>query len=439
MRAMMVTVVGAGYVGLSSALALAAAGHRVRVFDRRDELVALLRRGIDPLGEPYVTELLAALPVEFTTDPGAAYEGAAFIVIAVGTPTTDAGHADLEQLDDACRTIARVAPRCDVLIRSTVPVGTCDRLQGEVLKGFRVISNPEFLREGYAAIDSFHPNRIVAGGASGEEAAFRELYGPILEQTYPAVAGLAPRSQRPKLFWMSRRSAELTKYAANGLLAAKLSFVNEIANVAATVRADMRDVAHALEADTRIGEGFLHPGLGWGGSCLPKDTRALAAMASEHGYDFALLHAVIRQNDAQLARFHTMIEREFVGRSDVRIGLLGLAFKSGTSDCRQSPAATLAELFIARGWSVSAYDPAVKASPFLPRGIAIAGSTRDAAAGADALVVATEWPEFATMDLPGLRRIMRGGLIFDGRCIVGPREAAKAGFRYHGVCPSGED
>jgi UDPglucose 6-dehydrogenase len=230
---------------------------------------------------------------------------------------------------------------------------------------------------------------------------------------------------------MDRRSAELTKYAANAFLATKLSFVNEIANVAGLVGADIRAITGALGLDPRIAPAFLRPGIGWGGACFPKDVRALEAFANDEGYDFTVLRAVIDQNNSQLERFFSLIAAEFTGSAGVRIGLLGLAFKANTADCRESPAVALANLMADRGWEVSAYDPAVTERPSdLSPSVRIASSAAAAAIGADALVVATEWPEFADADLGLLRGLMRGDAIFDGRCVIDPARSKAAGLRY---------
>lgn len=434
---MRITVVGAGYVGIASALTLAASGHVVRVLDIDEARVAQLSNYEDPLGEPHIDTLLrAGLPLSFTTDPGEGYSDSTVALFAVGTPPGPTGAADLQYLGAAAETAARfMAPGGTVVVRSTVPVGTADQLRTGPLHGLRVISNPEFLREGRVVEDSLHPDRIVGGGDPEDEALFRAVYEGVLEQKYPAVDGLGLARERPQLFWMDRRSAELAKYAANAFLATKLSFVNEIANVAASVGANIRSVTASLAADPRIGPDFLRPGIGWGGSCFPKDTRALAAFAAESGYEFLVLRAAVEQNNAQLRRFHREIANELRGKADVRIGLLGLAFKAGTADCRESPATALAELLLAEGWSVTAYDPAVRASPLVPTGVRVVDSALEAARGADALIIATEWPDFATADLRVLRASMRGDLLFDGRCIVAPEAAAAAGLRYLGVCP----
>jgi UDPglucose 6-dehydrogenase len=314
-------------------------------------------------------------------------------------------------------------------------VGTADALQRGAARRFVVASNPEFLREGRAIADSLCPDRIVAGGSPDAESLVVGLYEPIIAQQFAAFGTVSPLARRPKFHWMERRSAELTKYAANAFLATKLSFVNEMANVAAALDADIRAVLEALAADPRIGASYMRPGIGWGGSCFPKDTRALSSFALESGYDFRVLRAVIEQNNDQVRRFFEMIRAAITHSDHVKIALLGLAFKAGTADCRESPAVAVARLIQDQGWALTAFDPAIRAgSPSAPEKIAIASSAEDAVVDADAIVVATEWPQFQDLDFQKLRKLTRGNLLFDGRCIIEPRVASAAGFQYHGIC-----
>ena len=422
---MRLTVVGAGYVGLASALAFAAVGHEVVCVERDPARLALLRRREDPLGEPGVGELLRQTAVRFVeSDPE--LDHADVVLVAVGTPMRADGHADLAQIDEVSRIIAYDArPGTVVAIRSTIPVGTCDRLQTGVLGHQVVVSNPEFLREGHALEDTFAPTRIVAGGPSGARAIVEALYAPLRARLERSAEAL-----HVPLVWTTSRSAELAKYAANGFLATKLSFVNEIANLADVVGADAAAVLRTMALDPRIGAGHLRPGLGWGGSCFPKDTRALAALAAGEGYDFIVLRAAIEQNNRQLAQFAYLIERET--HADATIGLLGLAFKAGTADTRESPALALARRLARTGRRVNAYDPAIRSTPYA----AISRVDSDAFAAcaeADVVVVATEWPEFAALDLCALRQVTRGDLLVDGRAVIDPARAAAAGFRYRGV------
>src|SRR6266542_2761901 len=373
---MRLTVVGAGYVGLASALAFAATGHEVVCVERDPDRLALLRRREDPLGEPGVATLLTSTRARFVNaDPE--LDRAELVLVAVGTPMRRDDHADLAQVHDACRVLA---------------VGT--RTGG-----------------------------VVAGGPPAAR--------PVIEELY---AGIRARSAAPiPLLWTTSRSAELAKYAANGFLATKLSFVNEVANLADVVGADAGAVLRSMALDPRIGAGHLRPGLGWGGSCFPKDTRALAALAAGEGYDFIVLKAAIEQNNRQLAEFAGMIERETP--AGPTIGMLGLAFKAGTADTRESPALALAERLAQTGKRVHAYDPAVRCVPCA----AIARVDADplaACVDADAVVIATDWPEFASLDLPALRAVTRGDLIFDGRGMIDPARADAAGFRYRGTGPT---
>jgi UDPglucose 6-dehydrogenase len=430
---MRVSVMGAGYVGTSSAAVLGACGHDVTCVEQDDTRLQRWRRADDPLGEPGLAELLVRSKVNFVPDPRS-IASADVVIVAVGTPPDDRGRPDITQVDAAAVEIAEYARDGTlVLVRSTVPVGTCDRLQNGPLRRLRVVSNPEFLREGRALHDAFFPDRIVAGGPPEAQGAFEELYRRIMEGR--DLPGGPARGERVPVLWMSARSAELAKYAANGFLATKLSFVNEIANLAFTVGADASSVLGSMAFDPRIGPQYLHPGLGWGGSCFPKDTRALEAIAAGAGYDFVVLRAAIEQNTRQLTRFAAAIERAVPSHG--RVGMLGLAFKAGTADVRASPAIALARRLSSRGLMVSAFDPAVSAIADEP-GVQVRSTVVDACDGADAVAIATEWPEFATIDLRALRRVTRGDLLFDGRCLISPQSAVAAGFRYRSLVGFGD-
>jgi nucleotide sugar dehydrogenase len=429
---MRVTVLGAGYVGATSAVVLAHLGHDVTCIERDARRLASWRTGNDPLGEPGLAELRAQRDVSFVDD-ASAIASADVIVVAVGTPMGSAGDPDLSQLDGAVAQILAFARTgAIVLMRSTVPVGTCDRLQHGQLRHLRVVSNPEFLREGRAVHDSLFPDRIVAGGPPEARPVVEDLYRRIIDGELDGGDG--SRRAVPVL-WMSARSAELAKYAANGFLATKLSFVNEIANLAQAVGADASAVLGSMGWDPRIGPHFLRPGLGWGGSCFPKDTRALKVIADGVGYDFVVLRAAIQQNTRQLCRFAAAIEQALPERGEV--GLLGLAFKAGTPDTRESPALELARLLLRAGLRVSAYDPAVRKLPDEPN-VVLRSSILEACNGVDAIAIATEWPEFADMELAAVRRVTRGDLLFDGRALIAPSRAVAAGFRYQGLSGFGD-
>jgi UDPglucose 6-dehydrogenase len=430
---MRVTVIGAGYVGATSAVVLAYLGHRVTCVERDAARLASWRSGSDPLHEPGLGELLAENEVRFV-DNASDMASADVIVVAVGTPMGVGGVPDLSQLESAVDQMAALArDGTVVLIRSTVPVGTCDRLQSGPLRHLCVVSNPEFLREGHAVQDALFPDRIVAGGPEEARPVFEELYRRVISGQ--DLFGGDGRTRAVPVFWMSARSSELAKYAANGFLATKLSFVNEIANLAHTVGADASAVLASMGSDPRIGTHFLRPGLGWGGSCFPKDTRALQSIADGAGYDFVVLRAAIEQNRRQLSRFASAIETALPRRSAV--GMLGLAFKAGTPDTRESPAVALARLLIRRGLHVTAYDPAVPKLPEEPN-VVVRSTILEACKDADGVVIATEWPEFADVELSAVRRVTRGDLLFDGRDLIAPSRATAAGFRYQGLSGFGD-
>jgi nucleotide sugar dehydrogenase len=425
-----VVVIGAGYVGAVSAAVLAYLGNRVTCVERTASRLEAWRSGSDPLCEPGLGDLLGRVDVDFA--PEADLADADVVLVAVGTPMGSDGRPDMEQIESAAAQIgARARPGTVVLVRSTVPVGTCDRLQNGPLRAQRVVSNPEFLREGHALHDAFFPDRVIAGGPADARCVVEELYRRILDRYgLPRNLSAQEHASDPVPFrWMSTASAELAKYAANGFLATKLSFANEIANLAQAVGADAAAVLGSMGLDPRIGSQFLRPGLGWGGSCFPKDTRALQGIADGLGYDFLVLKAAIDQNARQLRGFAAAIERAVAPRS--RVGLLGLTFKAGTADTRESPAIALARLLLRAGLSIDAYDPAVRDLSAEPS-IRVHTSIAEACEAADAVVIATEWPEFAAMDLRAIRRATRGDLLFDGRSVISPSAAAAAGFRYAG-------
>lgn len=426
-----VTVFGAGYVGAVSAVVLAALGHDVTCVESAPARLAEWQNGSDPLREPGLDTLRAGSHVRFVRE-AEDLGSADVILVAVGTPMESDGKPDLTQVTTVANEVAqRAREGAIVLMRSTVPVGTCDSLQRGPLRRQHVVSNPEFLREGHAVRDSLCPDRIVAGGPVEARRTIERLYQRIIEGDVPTSAA----RRRVPLLWMSARSAELAKYAANGFLATKLSFVNEIANLAEAVHADAGAVLESMSYDPRIGAQFLKPGLGWGGSCFPKDTRALHDIANGSGYEFLVLRAAIEQNERQLERFAAAITSSVT--SGGRVALLGLAFKAGTADTRHSPAVALATRLNDAGLKTVAYDPAVRVLSEEPR-VAIRDSALDACIGADAIAIATEWPEFGSLDLSALRRVTAGDLLFDGRSMVAARDALRAGFRYRGLAGSGD-
>ena len=413
---MKIVVVGVGYVGLVSAVGFASLGHEVVGVDGDDKKVEGLNRGVLPIYEEGLQSLVDAARekklLRFSCNVREVLPGADFCFICVGTPPKENGEADVSFVEAAVALVAEAKDAITVLvIKSTVPVGTGRRLQAS--------SNPEFLREGKAVEDFLHPDRIVMG-------VFDEYARSQLLNLYASFAC-------PKVV-MTPESSELTKYAANGFLATKISFINEIANVCDLVGADVREVAQGIGLDPRIGSQFLKAGLGYGGSCFPKDTRALHQIAGSHDYDFRLLGAVIETNREQRARF---VQKVFNGTSpgDV-LAVWGLAFKAGTDDVRESAAVEIIETVLEKGYSVRVYDPLVKTLPGMQKWsdrITIASNELEATDGADALLVLTEWPEFREVDFNEGQHRMKTPKIFDGRNLLADLELEKYGFAYVGV------
>ncbi len=418
-----VAVIGTGYVGAVTAACMAFLGHSVVGLDSDSARAAQLGEGAVPFVEPGLQELLAATlssgRLRFTDDPTVALPDAEFVILCVGTPRGPDGSPDLEQLATAIQSMAPYL-RSDAVIvnKSTVPVGSGnwtrtileDALEGNRQLSFSVVSNPEFLREGSAIDDFFFPDRIVLGGSASDVNRVAELYQRVLDQSFDGG-----RRIRPALITTGLTSAEMIKYASNAFLATKISFANEIANMCELFGADVREVLPALGADNRIGSAFLNPGVGWGGSCFGKDVSALIASSQEYGYTPPMLGATVEINQAQRASAIRKLQRELHSLKGRRIALLGLAFKPGTDDLRDAPALDIARRLLAAGATVSAFDPVVKALPEGFEDVRLATDIYGAAERADAVVLATEWPEFRLIDPAGLRRVMRGDLIVDGR------------------------
>lgn len=437
---MKISVIGTGYVGLVTGACLADVGNQVVCLDLDEEKVASLQRGVIPIHEPGLSEIVtrnvAARRLRFTTDPRESTLHGTVQFIAVGTPPDEDGSADLQYVLAAARNIARHMEGARVVVdKSTVPVGTCDKVRETIQRElaqrgadlpFSVVSNPEFLKEGAAIEDFMRPDRIVIG-VDDEEAAvtLRRLYAPF-------------ERNHSKLLVMDVRSAELTKYAANAMLATRISFMNELALLAESVGADIDAVRRGIGSDPRIGSHFLYAGCGYGGSCFPKDVKALIHTASQHGRPLGILQAVEAANERQKHVLVEKIESRFGSSLEgLVLGVWGLSFKPNTDDMRCAPSLVLLDALLRRGASVQAFDPVAsdQAQRAVGRNerVKYAPNAMAALEGADALVVVTEWKEFRSPDLEGMKEIMRQPVIFDGRNIYEPAFIRNAGFEYNGI------
>ena len=436
-----VAVIGTGYVGAVTSTCLAFLGHSVCGLDTDSVRAGQLNNGQAPFHEPGLPEMLKATlstgRLQFTDKPAEALSDADFVFLCVGTPPGPDGSPDLAQLESAIQSLAPYL-RADAVIvnKSTVPVGSGnwtrtileDALEGNRELSFHVVSNPEFLREGCAIDDFLYPDRIVLGGAAADVSRVAELYQPVLDQSFDG----GRRGLRPSLITTELASAEMIKYAANAFLATKISFANEMAQMCELFGADVRQVLPAIGADHRVGTAFLNPGVGWGGSCFGKDVAALISTGQEYGYTPSMLQATVEINKAQRASAVRKLQRELHMLKGRRIALLGLTFKPGTDDLRDAPALDIARRLLAAGAVVSAFDPVVKALPEEFGAIRLTRDAYDAADRADAVVVTTEWPEFRLIDPAGLRRVMRGDLVVDGRNCLPEANFVGSGLRLVG-------
>jgi UDPglucose 6-dehydrogenase len=437
---MRVTIFGSGYVGLVTGACLADAGNHVMCVDVDAAKIERLKRGEIPIHEPGLDALIKrnaeAGRIEFTTDAARGVEHGLFQLIAVGTPPGEDGSADLRYVLAVARTIGTHLKRYGIVItKSTVPVGTADKVRAELagtLAGrgakveFDVVSNPEFLKEGAAIADFMKPDRVVIGTDNPRTTELmRALYEPFTRN-------------HDRLIVMDIRSSELTKYAANSMLATKISFMNELANIAERVGADIEKVRIGIGSDPRIGYSFIYPGTGYGGSCFPKDVQALIRSANEVGHEPQILNAVEAVNTRQKEVLFHKMQRHFNGALTGRtFALWGLAFKPNTDDMREAPAVTLIELLLQAGASVRAYDPVAAAEAarlFSGRGgFTLAKSAYEAAAGADALAIVTEWQEFRSPDFERLKETLKAPVIFDGRNLYDPATLARFGLTYYAI------
>jgi len=418
-----VAVFGAGYVGLVTGACFAELGHDVVVRDVVEAKIDALREGRVPIHEPGLDEILArnSERLRFTTDVAEAVDGADVVYVAVGTPPTYSGDADLSAVWTVVDELPDVGRRIVVAMKSTVPVGTGravrHRLDDRGLENVGYVSNPEFTAEGTAVRDFMEPDRIVIG-------AFDPADGDVIESLHAGIDAPVVRCDVP--------SAEMVKLAANAALVTRISFINEIANVCEATGADVTTVAKGIGLDRRIGPSFLRAGIGYGGSCFPKDSLALKQLAANSGYNFQLLNAVIEVNELQKRRVVGKLERRIGPLRGKRVALLGLAFKPGTDDMREAPSLVLAGRLLSEGAEVTAWDPVADGRSQL-HGVEVAESALEALAGADAAVIVTEWPEVTELDWAAAGERMRGRVVIDGRNVLDPDEMRALGFAYEGI------
>ena len=441
---MRVAIFGTGYVGLVTGTCLADVGHQVVCVDIDQAKVDGLNRGVIPIYEPGLEPMVkanhAASRLAFTTDAASAITHGQVIFIAVGTPPDEDGSADLQYVLAVARTIGtHMAVPTVVVNKSTVPVGTADKVRAAIAEvlaargveiAFDVVSNPEFLKEGDAVADCMRPDRIVVGASNPDSVALmRRLYAPF-------------NRNHDRVVEMDVRSAELTKDAANAMLATKISFMNEIANIAEKVGADIEQVRQGIGSDPRIGWHFIYPGAGYGGSCFPKDVQALARTAQQHGHEPKLLNAVEAVNEAQKGHLYQLIQRHYDRGEDEGVrgktfAVWGLAFKPNTDDMREASSRRLLAQLWEGGASVRAYDPEATDEARRIFGerddLVFCDNAYDALDGADALVVVTEWKQFRSPDFVRLREVLNDAVVFDGRNLYDPQEIEAAGLAYYGI------
>jgi UDPglucose 6-dehydrogenase len=430
---MRIAMIGTGYVGLVSGACFADFGHRVCCVDKDSAKIDGLNAGVMPIWEPGLEAIVKSNAdrgrLAFTTDLAGAVKNAEAVFIAVGTPARRGdGHADLTFVFEAVRELAKVIkPGTVVVTKSTVPVGTGDKIEAilrdEGVENVSVASNPEFLREGAAIADFKHPDRIVVGAEDAHaQNVLREIYRPLFLNRAPILI-------------TGRRTAELTKYAANAFLAVKISFINEIADLCEAVDADVQDIARGIGLDNRIGPKFLHAGPGYGGSCFPKDTLALLQTADEAGIDQRIVRTTVKVNDDRKSQMVDRVVAAMGGSLEgKRVGVLGLAFKPNTDDMREAPSIPLVQGLVKLGAHVRAFDPVAREqAEKVLEGIEFADDAYAAAEGADVLVIVTEWDEFRALDLDRIAASLKGKVLVDLRNVYDRQEAQEAGLVYYGV------
>ncbi|MGP8083252.1 MAG: UDP-glucose dehydrogenase family protein [Terracidiphilus sp.] len=444
-----ICVIGSGYVGLVAAVCFAEIGHQVICVDNDEAKVKTLHDGGVPIFERYLPQLLdkhRGRGVSFTSALGAAVEQSEAVFIAVGTPQGDTGAADLSYVEAVVAEIARSINSYKVIVeKSTVPVYTNEWIRrvlhraGVAPQSFDVVSNPEFLREGTAVMDFLHPDRIVVGANSERSAeVLQRIYEPLTGGGYYAQPGALPGARSAaspaRLLVTSAQSAEIIKHASNAFLALKISFINAVSNLAETVDADIEDIAAGIGMDSRIGDKFLSAGLGYGGSCFPKDVAAFHWVAQQQGVDFQLLHEIRKVNDTQKEIFFNKVRAALWTLRGKRLAALGLAFKGGTDDIRESPAIEVIGKLLEAGALITAYDPAAmeRAKEELPpsKTLSYAADIYAAAKDADAVLILTDWKEFAEIDLVRLNQAVHLPIVIDGRNLYKPQRMLDHGFTY---------
>jgi len=450
---MRLTVVGTGYVGLTTGVALAYLGHQVTCVDKDHEKLSLLREGICPIHELGLAAMMIKVRARlaFTDRIQEAVPEADIIFIAVGTPSRSDGGADTSYVEEAAREVAEAmqgGQMYTVVVKSTVPIGSNRRIahviqqvlcQRNSMAKVQVVSNPEFLSEAQALRDFLYPDRIVVGSQSSEEVdVLRRLYTPVLEQTFDPPEDLPqpPGYCLPPLIATDPISAEMIKYASNAFLAVKISFINEMACLCEKVGADVLEVAQGMGLDSRIGPRFLQAGAGWGGSCFPKDTAALISLGQEHNSEMPIVSAARKVNFRQRQRLVDRLQEVLKGVRGRVIGILGLSFKPGTDDLREAPAREIIQLLLERGAHVRVHDPlALKPAYQILQGLEVefCEDPYSMADELDALVLVTEWPQYRELDLARLAAKMHTPVLVDGRNLFDPKKARKAGWTYLGV------
>jgi UDPglucose 6-dehydrogenase len=447
---MRIAVVGSGYVGLVAGACFAELGHDVILVDNDEKKLAALQAGEVPIHEEFLPQLLErhrGTRLAFSGDLPEAVRASQAIFIAVGTPPTADGDADLSYVESVAREVAGAIASYKIVVeKSTVPVYTSNWVRKiMILNGappdlFDVASNPEFLREGTAVTDFLYPDRIVIGADSEPCASMlREIYEPLTDGSYYGSRMAIPQPSSvnvpAQLIQTSTNSAELIKHASNAFLAMKISFINAVANICECVGADIEEVRQGVGTDSRIGHRFLNPGIGYGGSCFPKDVKAFNAVAKQCGYNFGLLDQVEQINENQRQRFLRKVRSALWTLKGKRLAVLGLAFKGGTDDIRESPAIAIIEQLLKEGCNVTACDPAAidRAEEIFGDQVKFVDNPYEAADRADALLILTDWEEFASLDLARMRELLRYPVIIDGRNLYDPAEMADHGFIYSSV------